>query len=780
MNVKTIKQFFKGLPLAMLFFAAILVSCNNEEDDVMPVVEEDPALTGDTKQFPLMSVSNEGISGMVTFLEQDDNSTKIIIQLNGTTGSTAHPAHIHFNTAAEGGDIAVDLQPVNPSTGRSETIVTQDANGQALSFQQLLNYNGYVNVHASMADLATLIAQGDIGQNVLTGKQTTYTLASVDFPRVSGVATISERANGRSLVSLRLTGTEAGQMYPAHIHLNTAAEGGDIAVSLGSVAGGMGERKVSVSALDDGTPITYSQLLDFNGYINVHLSMTQLDKLVSQGDIGQNALTGASKIYKLNTVDVNGISGIARFDQRKNGKTLVTLKITGTPQNGMHPAHIHLNTAAEGGDIAVMLNDVNGATGMSTTSVKSQTSGAEISYSQLLDFNGYINVHLSMEQLNVIVAQGDIGVNELTGNAKTYNMAAVGGSMVSGTAKFEERKSGSTLITLMLNGTSAGGMHPSHIHFNTAAEGGDIAVMLADVNGATGLSKTSAKMLTDGTAISYSQLLDFNGYINVHNSIDDLGTILSQVDIGQNELTGSSTSYNLAAVGNSMVSGTAKFEERKNGNALVTLMVNRTMAGGMHPSHIHFNTAAQGGDIAVMLADVDGATGLSKTSVKTLTDGTAISYAALLDFNGYINIHNSIDDLGTLLSQVDIGRNALTGNRVSFNLDGVDNSGVSGTVTFSERKSGETLANISLTGTMAGGMHPAHVHNGSLATQPGSIAIDLGMVDGTTGMVDINVTEANGTPITYTALQSFNGYVNVHKSMSELDVILAQANVLGN
>ena len=657
MNFKTIKQFFKGMPLALLFFAAILVSCNNEEDEVMPIVEEDPALTGDTKQFPLMPVSNEGISGMVTFLEQDNNSTKIIIQLNGTTGSTPHPAHIHFNTAAEGGDIAVNLK---------------------------------------------------------------------------------------------------------------------------TVPGGMGVSNTSVGVLSNGTAITYSQLLNFDGYINVHLSMSQLDKLVSQGDIGQNALTGASKIYKLNTVDVNGISGIARFDQRKNGNALVTLKLAGTPQNGMHPAHIHFNTAAEGGDIAVMLNDVNGATGMSKTSVKTLTSGTAISYNSLLDYNGYINVHLSGSQLNVIVAQGDIGINELTGNEKIYNLAKVGNGMVSGTAKFAERRNGNALVTLMLNGTTAGGKHPSHIHFNTAAEGGDIAVMLADVNGANGLSKTSVKTLTDGTAISYAQLLNFNGYINVHKSIDDLATLLSQGDIGQNELTGSSTSYNLAAIGNSMVSGTAKFEERKNGNALVTLMVNGTMAGGMHPSHIHFNTAAQGGDIAVMLADVNGATGLSKTSVKTLTDGTPITYAQLLNFNGYINIHKSMADLATLLSQVDIGRNALTGNRVSFSLATVDNSGVSGTVTFSERKSGETLANISLTGTVAGGMHPTHVHNGSLATQPGSIAIDLGMVDGATGMVDINVTAANGTPITYTALQSFNGYVNVHKSMSELNVILAQGNVLGN
>jgi hypothetical protein len=36
-------------------------------------------------------------------------------------------------------------------------------------------------------------------------------------------------------------------------------------------------------------------LLNFDGYINVHLSATNLASLVAQGDIGQNELTAVSK-----------------------------------------------------------------------------------------------------------------------------------------------------------------------------------------------------------------------------------------------------------------------------------------------------------------------------------------------------------------------------------------------------------------------------------------------------------------------------------------------------
>jgi hypothetical protein len=49
--------------------------------------------------------------------------------------------------------------------------------------------------------------------------------------------------------------------------------------------------------LDNGSAITYQALLDFDGYINVHLSADKLATLVAQGDIGQNDLTDVSKVY---------------------------------------------------------------------------------------------------------------------------------------------------------------------------------------------------------------------------------------------------------------------------------------------------------------------------------------------------------------------------------------------------------------------------------------------------------------------------------------------------
>ncbi|MBO3100336.1 hypothetical protein J4051_18875, partial [Gelidibacter sp. DF109] len=149
-----------------------------------------------------------------------------------------------------------------------------------------------------------------------------------------------------------------------------------------------------------------------------------------------------------------------------------------------------------------------------------------------------------------------------------YTLNSQSDPSIMGDAKFTKRVNGTTLIEVMLDGTSAGDEHPGHIHMNTAAEGGDIAVTFTPLNGATGMSKTQVAMLADGTAITYEELLDFNGYINIHKSADDLGTLIAQGDIGQNELTDASKTYTLNSQSDPSIMGDAKFTKRVNGTTL--------------------------------------------------------------------------------------------------------------------------------------------------------------------------------------------------------------------
>ena len=247
-----------------------------------------------------------------------------------------------------------------------------------------------------------------------TGRSMTYDLNELAVDGISGTAKFTEFSDNSTTVEIELQNTPDGGQHPAHIHFNTAAEGGDVAVTLGTVDGSTGKSSINIKELNNGSSITYEDLLAYDGYINVHLSADDLATIVAQGDIGQNALTGESKSYDLVEKADTGISGSVTFYERENAEALAVISLQNTPPEGSHPAHIHDNDAATGGDIVVTFNPVNGDTGMSKTNVATRDSGEAFGYSDILEFNGHVNVHLSVEELSTIVAQGNIGSNEDT------------------------------------------------------------------------------------------------------------------------------------------------------------------------------------------------------------------------------------------------------------------------------------------------------------------------------------------------------------------------------
>jgi len=244
-----------------------------------------------------------------------------------------------------------------------------------------------------------------------TGNEMTYTLNEKAVDGISGTARVIENTDNSITVELELSNTPAGGIHPAHIHFDNAATGGGVAITLGAVDGTTGTSTVTFSSLDDGTPISYPELLDYDGYINVHLSADDLPTIVAQGDIGQNELTGESISYMLEERAVDGISGTVTFSERKNGEALAEITLAGTPEGGSHPAHIHFNSFEEGGGIAFSFAPVDGGTGTSLSNVSSLDDGSTFGYADILEYDGYVNVHLSSTELATIVAQGNIGSN---------------------------------------------------------------------------------------------------------------------------------------------------------------------------------------------------------------------------------------------------------------------------------------------------------------------------------------------------------------------------------
>jgi hypothetical protein len=154
---------------------------------------------------------------------------------------------------------------------------------------------------------------------------------------------------------------------------------------------------------------------------------------------------------------------------------------------------------------------------MIATNLASFDDGSTFTYASLETLNGYVNVLLSSTQLVTIVAQGDIGHNDLTGDSKMYTLAEKDVAGISGTATFYKRVNGSALAVLNVQNTPAGSMHLAYIHQNDVATGGGIAFTFNAVDGTTGISETQVSALNNNNniVITYEEILTYNGYIYV-------------------------------------------------------------------------------------------------------------------------------------------------------------------------------------------------------------------------------------------------------------------------
>ncbi len=286
--------------LCVLAVGLLLAGCDSNNSDM----EDDQDLRAIS--YSLEAQSNDGaipdgVEGTVTFWEINPNQTLVTLELDdGATGaSVSHPAHIHNNSADEGGGIALYLTPIDGSGGggTSARIVQQ-------SYDSLVGFDGYVNIHESVANLGTVVAQGNVGSNAEGDEEdgldlrdnlqtTTYPLSaqsndgSVAPNGISGNVTIQGLTEDLSLVSITLEAdgaTGASVSHPAHIHNNSADEGGGIEYYLSPIDGS--DETAQSSKLVE---VSYETLTEFDGYVNVHESVANLGTVVSQGNIGSNA-----------------------------------------------------------------------------------------------------------------------------------------------------------------------------------------------------------------------------------------------------------------------------------------------------------------------------------------------------------------------------------------------------------------------------------------------------------------------------------------------------------
>jgi hypothetical protein len=246
----------------------------------------------------------------------------------------------------------------------------------------------------------------------------------------------------------------------------------------------------------------------------------------------------------------DGVSATATFQALNDTQSLVTLALDDGPTETSlaHPAHIHLNTAADGGGIEIYLTPIDGLGQPANNGTSTKVVDRPLD--ELLRFGGHINIHESNANLGNVVARGDIGANARglavdavplvdSPQSTTYDLAPNpnDGTLpdgVSATAEFLELGDSQTLVTIRLpdgpTDTPLG--HPSHIHMNSAADGGGIEIYIAPIDGLAHPNNdaTSSQMVDR----SYDELTSFDGHINIHESNANLGNVMARGDIGAN------------------------------------------------------------------------------------------------------------------------------------------------------------------------------------------------------------------------------------------------------
>lgn len=257
--------------MAMLLFAG--TSCKGDD----PII-----LNPEKTTYNLQVKDVLGVAGTVTFTETSSSTVTIDILLTGAPSGT-HPAELCMNSAVEGGTPVVVLNPVD-ETGKSSTDVTTK------TYNELITYDGFIQVHKSNTEHNVILAIADIGGNVITSTNITYDLSAVDAFGVSGSALFEKRTNGNTLVTISLIGTIAGEYYPASINVGSIATvgGGDAKMTLNVINGSTGKSYTNIKKLNNAIPINYDNWLVYDGYINIYQTSILYANIICQGNIGSN------------------------------------------------------------------------------------------------------------------------------------------------------------------------------------------------------------------------------------------------------------------------------------------------------------------------------------------------------------------------------------------------------------------------------------------------------------------------------------------------------------
>lgn len=121
-------------------------------------------------------------------------------------------------------------------------------------------------------------------------------------------------------------------------------------------------------------------------------------------EVSYNLLPGTSQF---------SFSGTITFKERTDQSISAEIQVAASGSGGVHPVHLHFGTADfPDAQIAALFSPVDAISGLSVTNLSVLLDQTEISYADLLAFDGSVKIHLDNgANKDVVLAAANIGLN---------------------------------------------------------------------------------------------------------------------------------------------------------------------------------------------------------------------------------------------------------------------------------------------------------------------------------------------------------------------------------
>lgn len=254
------------------------------DDDVVDDISS-VTPTGRTATYSILNTDQSDITGTLTFIENENNSTTVKVVLRNNNPDINNILFLRRQTANIGGKLMKVLNPVDGVTGVSTTVVSELVDNEEVTYEDFLEFDGHITIGDSSESSGSVLAYVDLGPNELTGNEITYNLLAPHTGDFKGTVTFMERKSQKTSVRVDLIEFNTDLSYPT-ILLNPERE---TIIHFSDVQGKFKGNGFSEIDEINGNSTTYKDFLELDAMVEVYFINELGDyEVIARCGVGSN------------------------------------------------------------------------------------------------------------------------------------------------------------------------------------------------------------------------------------------------------------------------------------------------------------------------------------------------------------------------------------------------------------------------------------------------------------------------------------------------------------